>query len=281
MKLFTFLLLATSLVWADPTMWTGSNRIDNINIQVGVEEEALWTDVEAFPDTQPNANPKTTGVAYSIKTPGGWRFLTKSEHRDPFTQPPDSILVYTNGAAIQANAFEYRSYSTFNVPDSSVLTGGGYDYQILYGFIPPQPIRTNFIAGRVLATGKTNFFLGITRKLETGERYLGWLELVRPQADAYAPFRFGRAALDFLPDRPIRVGQQPEFPKLQPEVTAESVRLSVPAAYRRYLGTWLVMERADSLDEPVTWEPVDFGGTNVVTLPADSASRFYRLRLGP
>lgn len=262
-------------------MWTGSNRLDYVTVRVAGGEETLWIDANASNNSQPGANPQTTGIGYGLKAPSGWRFLTKSEHGDPLSQPPDSVLLWTNGTSIPTSAFEYRSYSLPGALNSAALRVGSYGYQVWYGFIPPQPIGTNFIAGDVRAPGKTNFFLGIARKLETGERYLGWLELVRPQADAYAPFRFGRAALDFLPDRPIRVGQQPEFPKLQPEVTAESVRLSVPAAYRRYLGTWLLMERADSLDEPVTWEPVDFGGTNVVTLPADSASRFYRLRLGP
>jgi len=281
MKTIISILLASFVLQADPITWVGSNRLDNLAIRTGSEEETLWIDADASNDSQPNEYPKNTGVGYGLKTPGSWRFLTKSEHRDPFTQPPDSALLWTNRATIPTSAFEFASYSIPGIANSAALVLGSYNYQVWYGFIPPQPISTNFLPIIVHGPGKTNFFVGITRKLEAGERYLGWLELTRAAGDAYAPFRFGRAALDFLPDRPIRVGEQPEFPKLQPEVTAESVRLSVPAAYRRYLGTWLVMERADSLDEPVTWEPVDFGGTNVVTLPADSASRFYRLRLGP
>jgi len=274
------ILLLCLTASADRLAFIGTNEVGNLEFNVADGEHLRLLKVGRRSNDS-NENPLNFSVGHGIETPSHWAFLTKTQHRDPFSVPADTNLLWTESTVVQTNAFEYKQYSIPGVPYSSAIGLGGYDYQVLYGFIPPQPISTNFIAGEVRAPGKTNFFLGITRKLETGERYLGWLELVRPQADAYAPFRFGRAALDFLPDRPIRVGEQPEFPKIQPEVTAESVRLSVPAAYRRYLGTWLLMERAESLDEPVTWEPVDFGGTNVVTLPADSASRFYRLRLGP
>lgn len=265
---------------ADSRAFFGTNEVGNIEFSVADGEHLRLRKIGRRSNDQ-NENPVNFSVGHIIETPSHWAFLTKTQHQDPFSVPSDSNLIWAEQVVISTNAFEYQQYVIPGIPYSSAIGLGGYNYQVLYGFIPPQPISTNFIPGRVLAPGRANFFLGVTRKLETGERYLGWLELVRPQGDAYAPFSFGRSGLDFLPDRPIRVGEQPEFPKLQPEVTAESVRLSVPAAYRRYLGTWLVMERADSLDEPVTWEPVDFGGTNVVTLPADSASRFYRLRLGP
>lgn len=278
MKKYLFFFIFALSLKADPRIFVGTNEVGTAAFS-NVSGERLTLKKIGRRVTEMEENPVNYTVGHILETPSFWKFLIKSEHNDPFSYPDDGKLLWSEGQQIPVTAFEYRQYSIPGIPDSSALGLGGYLYQIRYEFVPPQPVATNFFDRVIRGPGKTNFFIGITRKLETGERYLGWLELIRPQADEFAPFSLGRSALDFLPDRAIKAGQQPEFPKVQTEVTETEVRLSVPTAYRRYLDTRLVLEKAESLDEPVNWEPLTFGGTNSMTLPADAEMRFYRLRL--
>jgi hypothetical protein len=156
------------------------------------------------------------------------------------------------------------------------LSGYVWGYEVIY--YEPQPpviatgLQTNF------APGRTNLLFGF-KLFEDGNpdiAYYGWVELLRDQGDAVSQFRFGRHAVDYLPNRGIRAGREPERPSLVSVVTPETTTLSWDPFY---VAHGFVLERSESLTPPVNWEPVEIpiGATNVVILNARASSALYRL----
>jgi hypothetical protein len=82
--------------------------------------------------------------------------------------------------------------------------------------------------------------------------------------------------VDYLPNRGIRAGREPERPALVSVVTPETTTLSWDPLYAIH---GFVLERAESLTPPVTWDPVETppGATNFVFSNANSTSALFRL----
>ena len=156
------------------------------------------------------------------------------------------------------------------------ISGFVWGYEVILEQAQPAIIPVGRRAD--VAPGRTNFLFGF-KLFEDGNpdiAYYGWVELLRDQGDAVSQFRFGRHAIDYLPNRAIRAGREPERPALVSVVTPESTALSWDPFYT---ASGFRLERTESLTPPVTWEPVEMlaGATNVVIPNSASASALYRL----
>jgi hypothetical protein len=183
----------------------------------------------------------------------------------------------SEGSSINGASVEVGSPSSSFLGNWVVgLSGYVWGYEVIYH--EPQPpviattLQTNF------APGRTNLLFGF-KLFEDGNpdiAYYGWVELLRDQGDAVSQFRFGRHAVDYLPNRGIRAGREPERPSLVSVVTPETTTLSWDPFY---VAHGFVLERSESLTPPVNWEPVEIpiGATNVVIPNARASSALYRL----
>jgi hypothetical protein len=187
------------------------------------------------------------------------------------------------GVGLAEDAIINSSSSEVGTPFSSIfgnwvigLSGYVWGYEVV--FFEPQPpvipttLQTNF------APGRTNLLFGF-KLFEDGNpdiAYYGWVELLRDRGDAVSKFRFGRHAVDYLPNRGIRAGREPERPALVSVVTPESTTLSWDPLYAAH---GFVLERTASLTPPVVWEPVETppGATNFVIPNTPYSSALFRL----
>jgi hypothetical protein len=141
-----------------------------------------------------------------------------------------------------------------------------------------RPETPEIFAFPAIAPGRTNLFVGfkLFENADSNVAYYGWVEVLRESGDATSQLHFGRHAVDYLPNRAIRAGREPERPALVSVVTPESTALSWDPLYT---ASGFRLERTESLTPPVTWEPVEIlaGATNVVIPNSASASALYRL----
>lgn len=144
--------------------------------------------------------------------------------------------------------------------------------------IQGRPERPEVFAFPATAPGYTNiiFAFKLFDNRNSGLVYFGWVELLRETVDSMSQFRFGRYAVDYLPNRGIRAGREPERPALVSEVTPESTTLSWDSLYAAH---GFVLERTESLTPPVVWEPVETppGATNIVIPNTPYSSSLFRL----
>lgn len=143
----------------------------------------------------------------------------------------------------------------FSIPDAPQL----------FAFPATAPNQTNFLMGfKAFDGGDTNV------------AYYGWVELLRETGDSSSQLRLGRHAVDYIPNRGILAGREPERPALVSVVTPETTTLSWDPLYAIH---GFVLERAESLTPPVTWEPVETppGATNFVFSNTNSTSALFRL----
>jgi hypothetical protein len=117
----------------------------------------------------------------------------------------------------------------------------------------------------------TEFFIGFRFTADDGSHY-GWMQLNRPDTHFLTFFQLTAWDWNPLPGEPIGAGLPPVIP-LTPQVTAEGLRLSWPAA----VAAW-TLEASDQLGPAAQWSPVPgVSGTEVVLAPP-ATSRFFRLR---
>jgi hypothetical protein len=189
--------------------------------------------------------------------------------------PPGAGLA--EGAIINASSIDVGAGGPYIVGNWVVGLSGfiwGYDV-VFFETRPPviaDGLQTNF------APGRTNLLFGF-KLFEDGNpdiAYYGWVELLRDRGDAVSKFRFGRHAVDYLPNRGIRAGREPERPALVSVVTPESTTLSWDPLYAAH---GFVLERTESLTPPVVWEPVETppGATNIVIPNTPYSSALFRL----
>lgn len=122
-------------------------------------------------------------------------------------------------------------------------------------------------------TNKTEVLVGFRMtSLKAGTTHHGWLRFTRPDSHFTTPFAVAGYDWNPLPGEPIAAGLPPVIP-LTPQVTAEGLRLSWPAA----VAAW-TLEASDQLGPAAQWSPVPgVSGTEVVLAPP-ATSRFFRLR---
>ena len=151
-----------------------------------------------------------------------------------------------------------------------------WGYEVFY--YEPRPYEISSTRQSNSSPGRTNLLFGF-KLFEDGNpdiAYYGWVELLRDRGDAVSQFRLGRHAVDYIPNRGIRAGREPERPALVSVVTPETTTLSWDPLYAVH---GFVLERAESLTPPVTWEPVETppGATNFVFSNTNSTSALFRL----
>ncbi len=156
------------------------------------------------------------------------------------------------------------------------VSGFIWGYDVIFQQVQPAVIPSTRRFD--IAPGRTNLLFGF-KLFEDGNpdiAYYGWVELLRDRGDAVSKFRFGRHAVDYLPNRGIRAGREPERPALVSVVTPESTTLSWDPLYAAH---GFVLERTGSLTPPVVWEPVETppGATNVVISNTPYSSALFRL----
>ena len=187
------------------------------------------------------------------------------------------------GAGIGDEAMIDGSNAEVGSPSSSYLGNWGIglsSFVWAYSVILTQPQPPVFPTSRQSnpSPGRTNLLFGF-KLFEDGNPdivYYGWVELLRDRGDAVSQFRLGRHAVDYLPNRGIRAGREPERPALVSVVTPETTTLSWDPLYAVH---GFVLERAESLTPPVTWEPVETpaGATKFVFSNSNSTSALFRL----
>jgi hypothetical protein len=214
-------------------------------------------------------NSFSVGQVLGINHLGG-RWLGRSESQ--------SVGVGLNdGASIDATSIDIGSPSSSFLGSSVVgLSGYVWGYRVFMDQPLPPLIATNRQIN--LAPGRTNLLFGF-KLFEDGNpdiAYYGWVELLRDRGDAVSQFRFGRHAVDYLPNRGIRAGREPERPALVSVVTPESTTLSWDPLYAAH---GFGLERTASLTPPVVWEPVETlpGATNIVIPNTPYSSALFRL----
>jgi len=195
---------------------------------------------------------------------------------------PVDDIVWADDQSISSSAIPI-GYSTM----SPLLIGGHFtpalcwfQWERLYATSTDAPVGPPSLQNiqSTIATNQTSFILAlkIFQDGDTNSAFYGWVELVRDRGDAVSPLRFGRHALDFIPNRAIRAGHEPVRPVVSSVVTAAATSLSWEGIYT---ANGFALERAETLESPVTWVPVEIppGATNVVLSNTNSASAFFRL----
>jgi hypothetical protein len=266
-SLFTVFLLFAQSVIAQEWPLIRANTLSevlNVGIRLGAEVSYRSSGSETW---SRNTYPvdQYLGLDYQA---GRWLGTDSSS-------PPGAGL--NEGAIVNASSIEVGSGGSYIVGNWVVGLSGfvwGYDV-VFFEDRPPviaEGLQTNF------APGRTNLLFGF-KLFEDGNpdiAYYGWVELLRDRGDAVSKFRFGRHAVDYLPNRGIRAGREPERPALVSVVTPESTTLSWDPLYAAH---GFVLERTGSLTPPVVWEPVETppGATNVVISNTPYSSALFRL----
>jgi hypothetical protein len=190
-------------------------------------------------------------------------------------------VVWIEGREIGPKAVETGSVGgRLETGDCHAPSGGHFTWQQWFATSTgvPTGLPTLREDQATVATNRTSLLYGlkIFRDGDTNSVFYGWVELVRDRGDAISPLRFGRHALDFIPNRAIRAGREPERPVVSSVVSASGTSLSWEGIYT---ANGFALERAETLEPPVTWMPVDIppGSTNLVLSNTNSSSGFYRL----
>lgn len=118
----------------------------------------------------------------------------------------------------------------------------------------------------------TNGIAGIRLQQDDGFHY-GWIRFARPDLEPATPFAVVDYAYNPIPGAPIAAGEPPPLPPLQVATGETGLMLSWDA---RFPG--LQLEWAESLEEPVNWQPVAEAAEGSAVVPPADANRFYRLR---
>jgi hypothetical protein len=191
-------------------------------------------------------------------------------------------IIWADAQSISSNAVPI-GFST----RSPLLIGGhfapalcSFQWERIFATSTDVPIGPPSLQNiqNTIATNQTRFILAlkIFQDGDTNSAFYGWVELVRDRGDAVSPLRFGRHALDFIPNRAILAGREPERPVVSRVVTASGTSLSWEGIYT---ANGFALERAETLEPPVSWAPVEIppGSTNVALRNTNSSSAFFRL----
>jgi hypothetical protein len=146
----------------------------------------------------------------------------------------------------------------------------GYRWGVSDIFVQP---RTNiyFISGveRIIPE---EFFLGVRVHRADGPHY-GWVHVRRPATNAVDPeVMILAAAVHPAPNAPVRTGVIPPQPVVNTTVDGGAVVFTWHADYATFR-----LETTASLDDPVTWLPVDTGGAVRHVLTLGTGNQFFRL----
>jgi hypothetical protein len=190
-------------------------------------------------------------------------------------------VVWSEGSAIGPGSVVTGNVgSPLEVGDCNAPSSGGYYWQQWFATSTGAPTGPPTLREEqaTVATNRTSLLYGlkIFQDGDTNSVFYGWVELVRDRGDAVSPLRFGRHALDFIPNRAIRAGHEPVRPVVSSVVTASATSLSWEGIYT---ANGFALERAETLEPPVSWMPVEIppGATNVVLSNTNLASAFFRL----
>jgi hypothetical protein len=190
-------------------------------------------------------------------------------------------VVWSEGVRIGPDAVVTGNVgSPLEVGDCLAPSIGGYYWQQWFATSTGAPTGPPTLREEqaTVATNRTSLLYGlkIFQDGDTNSAFYGWVELVRDRGDAISPLRFGRHALDFIPNRAIRAGSEPERPVVSSVVSASGTSLSWEGIYT---ANGFALERAETLEPPVSWVPVEIppGSTNLVLSNTNSSSGFYRL----
>lgn len=118
----------------------------------------------------------------------------------------------------------------------------------------------------------TNGIAGIRLQSDDGFHYV-WIRFARLDLEPATPFAVVDYAYNPIPGAPIAAGEPPPLPPLQVATGETGLTLSWDA---RFPG--LQLEWAESLEEPVAWQPVAEAGDGSALVPPADANRFYRMR---
>jgi probable HAF family extracellular repeat protein len=164
-------------------------------------------------------------------------------------------------------------------------TGSGADQAAIFENGATRPLGT--LGGETWANGVNDHNVAVGAIWPAWSGFV-WSEaegmvdlrtLIEPQwtiSDAWAINNSGQIAAEghFGGEGPLlALRLDPIPPKLNLRVSAAGLAVSWSPAW-----PGLVLETTLSLTEP-DWQPVDTGGTNVVSVPRDSPQRFFRLNL--
>jgi hypothetical protein len=145
----------------------------------------------------------------------------------------------------------------------------GYRWEVYDIFVQP---RTNIFFSGVERIIPEEFFLGVRVTRADGPHH-GWVHVRRPATNAVDPeVMILAAAVHPAPNAPVRTGVTPPQPVVNTTVDGGAVVFTWHADYATFR-----LETTASLDDPVTWSPVDTGGAIRHVLTPGDGNRFFRL----
>ncbi len=212
-------------------------------------------DVRYLQDTAVIANdpPPLTEAARYAKAAGSTRFLRANRTKLNFVS--GDVISSANGLHIESGVSGVE------------LT---FHFTINYGF--PRFVECGYSDRPTSWNALTNGIAGIRLQQDDGFHY-GWIRFARPDLEPATPFAVVDYAYNPVPGAPIAAGEPPPLPPLQVATGETGLMLSWDA---RFPG--LQLEWAESLEEPVNWQPVAEAAEGSAVVPPADANRFYRLR---
>jgi hypothetical protein len=154
---------------------------------------------------------------------------------------------------------------------------GNHVVDIVWGYlwevsdIFRQP-RTNIFFRNIDHRIPEEYFLGMRVTRADGPHH-GWVHVRRPATNAVDPeVMILAAAVHPAPNAPVRTGVIPPQPVVNTTVDGGAVVFTWHADYATFR-----LETTVSLDDPVTWLPVDTGGAVRHVLTPGAGNQFFRL----
>jgi hypothetical protein len=276
---FAALALNAQIAGELPYLLPGSTQIEELSFS-GILESPLrlGTFVEKLSDG-PGQNDRFYPDIFVVYRRMGMNQRDGRWLRVSSAVEPD--IVWMEGRAIGPEAIETGSVGgQLETGDCNAPSGSYYTWQQWFATSTGAPTGPPTLREEqaTVATNRTSLLYGlkIFQDGDTNSVFYGWVELVRDRGDAVSPLRFGRHALDFIPNRAIRAGHEPVRPVVSSVVTASATSLSWEGIYT---ANGFALERAETLEPPVSWMPVEIppGATNVVLSNTNLASAFFRL----
>ena len=241
--------------WAQPAMTSTNVHVD-IDGNGGAD---FWYAIDA---SGPFGRfPITWVVGSGIDVLSFSRFLRASADR----------VLFEKGEPVGGDREIYQEQDSIGIFYGFALIG----YQVEnYSFGAPSAWEYITRGSNPLFLNQTNVLLGVRLKVDEVFHY-GWLRLSRPAADNHTLFEVSGYDWNPIPGAPIGAGESPGPPPLHSSVNGEGqLLLEWDAAYGE-----MQLEWANTLAEPVDWQPVPELGPPPVQLPlAGESQRFYRLR---